>query len=327
MIKPVLQEIIDSLLVYHQNAFILLLIFEDLLGIFEKEEREKIIETYNMDELRIVLNQAIKSEYFPDNHLDFKFYLNRLFQFETIGVKFFMKLLFLDDSQFLITELITYLVNDIKEQENYTELILLIRNEIIDYFLIPDNKKLDFFFINDVCGYSLTEFLEEEDILKIYNNPNSHFLKKIDDIINKFISCPCEIEDILFSLEEDGIPLLFKCMRREEWDVGNILDHFKKMGKKIIQPFLKEVIYSNNWYGDVSEELFKIFLDSMTKEDLEDFIKKNNYEFIENLVEKYENSESHFSNTVYFIALLFYRLGISEEDIVYDMLTERMKNT
>lgn len=326
--KSLLREIIDSLLNYHQNAFIILLICEDLLDIFDEDERERIVNTYLPDELIITLNQSIKIEYFPNTRGDFKIYLNRLLKYENLGIKFFMKLLLLENTNFLTEELLSFLVSNIKDQENSKKLIALIRNEIIEYFTELDYEKLRLFFISDDCGYSLIEFLQEEDILRISKNPNSHFLEKLEKIINTFISCPCEIEDILLLLGEDGIPLLFKCIRREEWGVGgNIFDHFRAMGKKFIKPFLKEVIFSRYWYGDLVEELYRIFLGSMTTTELEEFVKNNNYEFIKNLVEQYENSESGHSITVYFIAMLFYRLGISEEDIEYELLNERMKKT
>ena len=77
-IIALLKDIVDSILSYHQNSFILLLIFEDLLDLFNVEERKRIVDTYLLEELIITLNQSIQSEYFPDTYGDFKCYLNRL---------------------------------------------------------------------------------------------------------------------------------------------------------------------------------------------------------------------------------------------------------
>ena len=70
-------------------------------------------------------------------------------------------------------------------------------------------------------------------------------------------------------------------------------------------------------------ELYKIFLYSQTNVELKDLVKRNDYEFIKDLIKKYEGDHHH--NSLYLIDMIFFRLGISFEDNEYLMLPEGLK--
>lgn len=325
------REEAERLLQFDNPAIFLILFFEDFLDHLSIDKKIDFISKYGKEKIISIYNNALSKCKLYYKWYNLKVDFSHFRQLREFGIKLLMKL-YISTDWYVQERLLSYLVENITEDHEKK----VIRGEISEYFCKLDYPEIMLLFESEkMHGKTLLQFLQEEDYKKMLDTPNSNIIEKLMTVIQKEEYSPYQIEDIFTFLGPRRVELYLMYIRKAD---ETSFEPFREMGKDIFEPFLRDVILNQNHYqyhGEFSSgesalaRLYQIFFDSMTKEELTDFLFDKKYNIIERLIE-IENQEHfyHWSTAHdfrYFFYYLFLRIDDDTIMKIYDQIPDDLR--